>query len=189
MIPRRLLPLCLAAFVAARVAAAQAPQPTVITADAMDSQSTGDETVSVFDGRVHVVGTDITLDCDHLKIISSRVHQSAAAAIGQPSGLKYLLATGHVRISQVSGAREATCGQAEYLPGQDEIILRDHPVVVDHSSGVTESGEWIEVLRGKEEVRVHHPHVIAPPMKDLGFPAPKTGGPKAGAPANAGGAP
>ncbi|MGH7996025.1 MAG: hypothetical protein ACREFX_06710, partial [Opitutaceae bacterium] len=117
---RLLIPLVLACAGAAPAWAA-APTPTVIVSDSMDSQSTATRTVSVFDGHVHVDGTDLTLDCDHLKIISSRVGE-ANAAIGQPTGLLYLLATGHVHLRQVGGAREATCGRAELLPDKDEII-------------------------------------------------------------------
>lgn len=167
--------LLAATLLAAGRLAAVEPRPTDITSDDMTSQATATETDSVFDGHVHVTGTNITLDCDHLRVLSSRVNETGAA-IGQPTGLKYLLATGHVHIEQVGGAREARCGSAEMVPGKDEIILRGDPVVIDHTGGTTVAGDVIELFRGQQKVIVHHTHVTGPPMKDLGFKLPSAAG-------------
>jgi lipopolysaccharide export system protein LptA len=174
-----LLPWLLGAS-ALRLAAEAPAAPTVIVSDNLESQSSATETVSDFDGHVRVTGTNLTLDCDHLRVISSRVGDPNAA-IGQPTGVKYMLATGHVHIVQVGGLREATSGRAELLPEKNEIVLTDNPVAIDHGDNVTTSGDEMELLRDQRRIRVRHPRIVGPPMKDLGFakPSPAPGGPDA----------
>ena len=121
--PPRFPLLALAALLAAPAAwllAADAPQPTVITSDVFESQSTANETTTVYTGHVVVTGTDLKLNCNRLLVISSRTGDPAAT-IGQQDKFKYLLATGQVRI--VSAQREATCGRAEVLPLEDKVTL------------------------------------------------------------------
>jgi len=142
-----------------------AQQDTTLTADDLDMRSTATETTAVFTGNVVLMGTNMEIACDQLKIIAGRIGDRQAA-IGEFKGFKYLLATGNVRLRQ--GDREATCGRAEVLPEKEQVILYQTPVVVDHSSDFTAAGERITLFRGERRMEVHQPRITGPPIKDLG---------------------
>jgi lipopolysaccharide export system protein LptA len=169
---RRIPPLALAALLAAPAAwllaadAPPAPQPTVITSDDFESQSTANETTTVYTGHVVVTGTDLKLDCNRLLVISSRIGDPAAT-IGQQDKFKYLLATGQVRI--VSAQREATCGRAEVLPLEDKVTLTENPIVTDHANGSVATGDKLILLKSVERVEGTNVRMVLPPIKDLGF--------------------
>jgi hypothetical protein len=88
------------------------------------------------------------------------------ATIGKIDDFKSFLATGNVRIIQ--GDREAACGRAEVLPGEDKITLTGQPVVVDHASSVTFEGSYLEMLRGERQVLGKDVRITGMPIKDLG---------------------
>lgn len=142
-----------------------APQNTVIESESFDWRSSDTETTSVFTGRVVVTGTNMKLTCDRLEIVALR-SGDPAATIGKIEGFKSLVATGNVRIIQ--GDREAACGRAEVLPGDNKILLTGSPVVVDHSVNWTWTGDELEMLRGERQIRGKNARFTGPPIKDLG---------------------
>lgn len=163
----RLLPLLAAALLAVPVLQAQsAPeQPTVITSDSLDMRSTEQETTSIFTGNVVVTATNLRLTCDRLEVVAYR-HPDPTAAIGRVERFKSLLAEGRVRI--VQGDREAACGRAEVLPGEERLVLRDQPVLVDRAADWTYTGEELVLLRGERQVKGTKPRLVGPALKDLG---------------------
>lgn len=158
--------LCLALGGALLRAQNADPQNTVIESESFDWRSSDTETTSVFTGRVVVTATNMKLTCDRLEIVALRAGDPKAT-IGKIEAFKSLIATGNVRIIQ--GDREAACGRAEVLPGDDKIILTGNPVVVDHSVNFTWTGEELEMLRGERQIRSSKPsRFIGPEIKDLG---------------------
>lgn len=141
-------------------------QPTVIESEQLDMKSTDTETTSIFTGKVVVTGTNMKLTCDRLEVVAIRQHD-ATAAIGKIERFKSLVAEGAVRI--VQGDREAACGRAVVLPGDDKITLTDRPVVTDHGVGWTWTGDELLLLRGERQVRGTNVRIVGPPVKDLGF--------------------
>lgn len=146
------------------------PQNTNIWAGQFDWRSTDAETTSVFTGKVIVTGTNLRLTCDRLEIVATR-KGDPAATIGKLDSFKSFVATGNVRIIQ--GDREAACGRAEVLPGDDKIVLTGKPVVVDHAVNWTWTGDELEMLRGERQIRGKNARFTGPPIKDLGIDKPK----------------
>lgn len=142
------------------------PQSTTIDSEQFDWHSTDTETTAVFTGGVLVTGTNLKLTCDRLEIVATR-KGDPKAAIGKIEDFKSFVATGNVRIIQ--GDREAACGRAEVLPGDDKIILTGQPVVVDHTVNWTWTGDELEMLKGERQIRGKNPHFTGPPIKDLGI--------------------
>lgn len=171
--------LCLlACWVAAQLhAQSTEPQNTVIESEQFDWRSTDTETISVFTGKVVATATNMRLTCDRLEIVALR-KGDPAATIGKLESFKSLVATGNVRIIQ--GEREAACGRAEVLPGDDKIILTGQPVVVDHSVNWTWTGDELEMLRGERQIRGKNARFTGPPIKDLGIDKPKPAEPAPG---------
>jgi lipopolysaccharide export system protein LptA len=167
MTASRLLPLAAAALLAAAPARAQSvpEQPTVITSDALDMRSTDKETTSIFTGNVVVTATNLRLTCDRLEVVAYRQHDPAAT-IGRVERFKSLVAEGNVRI--VQGDREAACGRAEVLPGEERLVLREKPVLVDRAADWTYTGEELVLLRGERQVKGTKPRLVGPALKDLG---------------------
>jgi len=157
--------LCLACLGTLLRAQNVTPQNTVIESESFDWRSTDKETTSVFTGRVVVTGTNLRLTCDRLEIVALR-SGDPGATIGKIEAFKSLVATGNVRIIQ--GDREAACGRAEVLPGDDKILLTGSPVVVDHSVNWTWTGDELEMLRGERQIRGRNARFTGPPIKDLG---------------------
>jgi lipopolysaccharide export system protein LptA len=147
-----------------------APENTVIESEQFDWRSTDTETIAVFTGKVVATSTNQRLASDRLEIVALR-KGDPGATIGKIEGFKSLVATGNVRIIQ--GDREAACGRAEVLPGDDKIILTGQPVVVDHSVNWTWTGDELEMLRGERQIRGKNARFTGPPMKDLGIDKPK----------------
>lgn len=141
-------------------------QPTVIESVTLDMKSTDTETTSLFTGNVVVTGTNMRLTCDRLEVVAIR-QQDASATIGKIERFKSLVAEGNVRIIQ--GDREAACGKAVVLPGDDKITLTDRPVVADKGVGWTWTGDELLLLRGERQVRGTNVRIVGPPVKDLGF--------------------
>jgi lipopolysaccharide export system protein LptA len=141
-------------------------QPTVIESTALDMKSTETETTSIFTGNVIVTGTNMRLTCDRLEVVAIRQHD-ASATIGKIERFKSLIAEGNVRI--VQGDREAACGKAVVLPGDDKITLTERPVVTDKGVGWTWTGDELLLLRGERQVRGTNVRIVGPPVKDLGF--------------------
>lgn len=158
---------CLAGLAFPAVQAAVAPQPTTLTCGHMDMWSEGDETKAICTGNVTLTGTDLKITCDRLELIATRLTDKTKAALPTLEKFRYLLATGHVSITQ--GSRGATCGRAEVLPREEKVVLTEDPVVVDRATDFVSAGDKITLLRGQERVEVENPRLTGPPIKDLGF--------------------
>ncbi len=155
------------------------PQNTDILAEQFDWRSTDTETIAVFTGKVIATTTNQRLTCDRLEIVALR-KGDPTATIGKIESFKSLVATGNVRIIQ--GDREAACGRAEVLPGDNKIILSGQPVVVDHSVNWTWTGDELEMLRGERQIRGKNAHFTGPPIQDLGIDKSKPVAPTPAAP-------
>ena len=178
----RLLPLsCLLASLAATLLRAQSveEQNTVIESERFDWRSTDTETIAVFTGKVIATSTNQRLTCDRLEIVTTR-KGDPGATISKVEDFKSLVATGNVRIIQ--GDREAACGRAEVLPGDDKIILSDKPVVVDHTINWTWTGDELEMLKGERQIHGKNVRFTGPPIKDLGVDKEKPAPPAPEAP-------
>jgi lipopolysaccharide export system protein LptA len=176
----KLLPLLAAALaltVAARAADAPAsappPQTTVDSSGPAEMTSTDTETTFTFRDNVVAVGNGMTLHCDYLKVIASRIGDKSAT-IGKYGKFRYMLATGNVRMTQ--GDRVATSGRAEMFPDEDRVVLTEKPVVKIESEGYEASGPRMILYRGQrraviEGTSIERTHILLPPIKDLGFPS------------------
>ena len=170
----RTLPLLAAAAVLAlapSAPAAEPPQTTIDCSGLAESTSTDTETTTVFHDQVVAVGNGITLNCDFLKVIASRVGEKTAV-LGKYGKFKFLLATGNVKI--VQGDRIATCGRAEVYPGEDRVVLTENPVVSIESEGYKASGPRMILYRGQRRAVIEsspgqRTHITMPAIKDLGF--------------------
>jgi len=156
------------------------PQNTVIDCEQFDWRSSDKETTSVFTGKVVVTGTNLRLTCDRLEIVATS-KGDPAATIGKVDSFKSFVATGNVHI--VQGDREAACGRAEVLPGDNKVVLTGQPVVVDHTLNWTWTGDELEMLKGEHQIRGKNARFTGPPIKDLGVDKPKPGTPASATPA------
>lgn len=185
----RTLPLIATAAALALGAAARAadaPQTTIDCSGLAESTSTDTETTTVFHDQVVAVGNGITLNCDYLKVVATRLSEKSTT-LGRHDSFKYLLATGHVRIVQED--RVATCGRAEVFPGDNRIVLTEDPVVRIESEHYEARGPRMVLYRGQrraviEGTPAERSHILLPAIKDLGFPAEKPAEPQPGGPAN-----
>ncbi len=175
-------PLILAAVLGLPLlAAAQSatPQNTVIESDGPGEMiSTDTETKITFRDNVRVTGTNMKLTCDYLEVVVIRTGDKSAT-LGKLDKFKSMLATGNVHMIQ--GDREAACGRAVVLPGEDKVVLTEHPVLVDRDEGRRAEGKVITLLRAQRQAIIEQPVITAPPLKDLGVDA----APKPAAPAAA----
>jgi len=167
-----LLRFCLLAPLAASLLRAQNTelQDTVIDCEQFDMRNSDTETTFVFTGKVSAAMTNQKVTCDRLEVVALR-KGDPTATIGKLQGFKSFVATGNVHI--VQGDREAACGKAEILPGDDKVILTGQPVVVDHSVNWRWTGDELEMLRGERQIRGKNARFTGPPVKDLGVDKPK----------------
>lgn len=157
------------------LAAAESPETTIDCSGPAESSSTDTETTTTFKDNVVAVGNGITLECDFLKVVATRVGDKSAT-LGKYGKFRYLLATGHVKITQ--GDRIATSGRAEVFPDEDRIVLTEQPVVRIESEHYQASGPRMILYRGQRRAVIegspgNRTHITLPPMKDLGFPQSK----------------
>lgn len=154
------------------------PQNTVIESDgAAEMITVGTETTITFRDNVRVTGTNMKLNCDYLQVIVISGGDQTAT-LTKLERFRSMIATGNVRM--VQGFREAACGRAEVLPGEEKVVLSGNPVVVDHDQKSRAEGETITMLRGQRQVIVTKPIFTLPEVKDLG--ADKLATPKPEAP-------
>jgi lipopolysaccharide export system protein LptA len=186
MKPIALLAAALALAAAARAAPAPAAAPPETTVDSSGQAlmtSTDTETTFTFRDNVVAVGNGIRLECDFLKVLATRIGDKSAT-LGKYGKFRYLLATGHVRITQED--RVATSGRAEVFPEEDRIVLTEKPVVRIESEHYEAHGPRMILYRGQRRAVVEgspdeRAHFILPPIKDLGIPTDKAA-PEAPAP-------
>ncbi len=167
-------------------AAEPALEDTVLTSDHLDSRSTEKEVLTILWDHVTVSGTNLRITCDRVELISLR-SGDGTQLVSKQNRFKSLVATGHVKIFQSDSNREATCGRAEVVPGEDRITLTESPKVVDlDKTGKPEwtwTGDRLLMLRGERRVQGDNVRITAPAIKDLGFdkskvPAPTDTAPK-----------
>ena len=127
--------------------------------------STDKETTITFRDHVVATGTNMRLSCDYLEVIVIR-GGDVTATVGKLEKFKSMVAIGNVRM--VQGDREAACGRAEVLPGEEKVTLSENPVVVDHDQKTRIAGEEITMLRGQRRLIVKKPTAVGPEIKDLG---------------------
>lgn len=154
--------------------------PTVIeSAGPAEMISTATETTFTFRDQVVVTGTNLKLTCDLLVVIAKRTGDPAAT-LGKQENFKSLIATGHVRILQ--SEREATCGRAEVLPGEDKVILSDNPKVRSLDGKYVADGPRMILERGQQKAVIEGgSRFTLPALKDLGFDKEKKTAPADGA--------
>ena len=141
---KNLLLLCGCALGLAVSARAEAPaQKTTLDCDHAEMWSIGNETRGVCTGSVTLVGTDLKIICDRLEFVALGIGDKSAT-LPTLDKFKYMLATGHVVITQAD--REATCGRAEVLPHEDKVVLTENPVLIDRATDWTSAGEKITLL-------------------------------------------
>jgi len=155
--------------------AADAQETTIDCSGPAESSSTDTETTTTFRDNVVAVGNGITLTCDFLKVVATRIGDKAAT-LGKYGRFRYMLATGHVKITQ--GDRVATSGRAEVFPDEDRIVLTEQPVVRIESEHYQASGPRMVLYRGQRRAVIegtpgNRTHISLPPIKDLGFPQAK----------------
>ena len=170
MRPLRLLAAATLALAAA-LRAAEPQETTIDCAGPAESASTDTETTTTFRDQVVASGNGIKLECDFLKVIATRIGDKTAT-LGKYGKFRYLLATGHVKITQ--GDRIATSGKAEVFPDEDRIVLTEDPVVRIESEHYQASGPRMILYRGQrraviEGTPTNRTHISLPPIKDLGF--------------------
>lgn len=160
------------------------PQKTTLDCQHAEMWSVGNETRGVCTGSVTLTGTDIKILCDRLEFTAIGVGDKSAT-LPTLDKFKYMLATGHVVITQAD--REATCGRAEVLPREEKVVLTENPVLIDHGTDWTTTGEKMTMLRGERRVIVEKSRVTGPALKDLGYdrnatnaPAPDVAKPNSG---------
>jgi lipopolysaccharide export system protein LptA len=143
------------------------PVPTVIeSAGPAEMVSTATESTFTFRDKVVVSGNNLKLTCDLLVVVARRTGDPKAT-LGKQENFKSLVATGNVRL--VQGDREATCGRAEVLPGEDKVILRDNPRVRRLDGSYEATGPEMELLRGEQRAVIRGgSRFVLPPIKDLG---------------------
>lgn len=171
--------LCCAVALGLAARAEQLPQKTTLECDHADMWSEGNETRGVCTGSVVLTGTNLRIVCDRLEFSALGVGDKTST-LPTLERFQSMVATGHVVI--VQGDREATCGRAEVRPHDDKVILTESPVLVDHGTGWTSTGERITLLRGERRVVVEKSRVTGPALRDLGFDSGKTTTPADGAP-------
>ncbi len=143
------------------------PVPTIIeSAGPAEMVSTATESTFTFRDRVIVTATGLRLTCDQLVAVALRTGDPKAM-IGKPEKFKSLIATGNVRLIQ--GDREATCGRAEVLPGEDKVILTENPRVRLLDGSYEATGPRMLLLRGERRAVIEGgSRFVLPPIRDLG---------------------
>ena len=147
--------------------AADQPPPTIIeSAGPADMVSTDTESTFTFRDKVVVTGNNLKVTCDLLVVVAKRTGDPAAT-LGKQENFKSLVATGHVRL--VQNDREATCGRAEVLPGDDKVVLTEGPKVRLLDGSYEASGPRMLLLRGERRAVIEGgSRFVLPPLKDLG---------------------
>ena len=119
--------------------AAETPPPgaTVITSDELHSEQQNH--VSVFTGKVVVVGTNFRMTCQEMTVNFTKDNK-----------VDTIVATGDVVITQPD--RITHCGHAEYFHDEDKFVLTDQPVILDHKNQI--SGPQITIYRTTQKMEI-----------------------------------
>ncbi len=148
------------------------PPETVIEGDHLEMVADEHEARFIFTDNVRVIGNNIILTCDRLKVISSRQdgEQPTGERLGGMGRIRSIVASGRVHVSQEG--REATAGRAEVSPDEGRVVLTGDPVIRDQQGEV--SGDRITLYQGLERAVVESgpdrpARVMLPDLPDLGF--------------------
>jgi lipopolysaccharide export system protein LptA len=154
------------------------PVPTVIeSAGPAEMASTATESTFTFLDKVVVTGAGLKLTCDNLVAVASRTGDPKAT-LGKQERFKSLVATGNVHLIQ--GGREAFCGRAVVLPGDDKVVLTENPRVRTLDGSYEASGPEMILLRGEQRAIItSNTRFVLPPVRDLGPGKKKDEGKKA----------
>jgi lipopolysaccharide export system protein LptA len=167
-----LLGLCVTALVAERARGAEAPgfelQKTTVKADRLEMRNDGVESHYEFTGHIRITGTNLEITCDRLEIFAtSKPGEKSEGRVPATGNIRRMLATGNVAISQEG--QKATCGTAEVLPGEEQIILTDNPVVTDVAKDVTVKGTRMFARRDRS-IEIENPEIVGPALPNFGPP-------------------
>jgi lipopolysaccharide export system protein LptA len=113
------------------------PGSTVIHSDELHSDQQNH--VSVFTGRVVVIGTNFRMTCQEMTVNFTKDNK-----------VDTIVATGDVVIIQPD--RVTHCGHAEYFHDDDKFILTDQPTILDHKNQI--NGTRITIFRTTEKMIV-----------------------------------
>jgi lipopolysaccharide transport protein LptA len=113
------------------------PGSTVITSDELHSDQ--NTHISVFSGKVVVVGTNFHMTCQEMTVYFTTDNK-----------VDKLVAIGDVIITQPD--RVTHCGHAEYYHDSDTFVLTDQPVILDHKNQV--KGPRITIDRKTQKMTV-----------------------------------
>lgn len=144
------------------------PVDTVITADGPGTAvGTDTETTVTVHHHVVVTGTNLRMTCDNLEVVADR-KGDVAATVGDFKGIRYMLATGNVRI--VQGDRIATAGRAEFFNSEGRFVLTESPTLQFSGEKVMTMADRMTFFKGKREAQYEgHLRFIGPEMNDLGY--------------------
>jgi lipopolysaccharide transport protein LptA len=151
------------------------PEETRITAESLEMVSIDEENRFFFIGNVEIEGTNLSVSCDRLTVISSRAGDPDAT-LGQIGNIRQIVAEGNVIIEQ--SGRRAEAGRATINPNQGRVVLEENPVVIDSQGRV--QGWRITLLRGENRAIVEggpageRPRVTLPTLPNLGARMPET---------------
>ncbi len=131
---RRIPMVALAVLAASGPAPAAAGEATRISSDRLEMQGTPSRNFFYFTGSVEVKGTNLTLRCEELTVVSAR-EGPEGATIGRIGAIEEIVARGNVVIRQAG--RTAYAGRADVNPRAGTVVLSDHPRIVDGEVEVT----------------------------------------------------
>ena len=129
------------------------PGATVITSDELHSDQQNH--VSVFTGKVVVVGANFRMTCQEMTVNFTKDNK-----------VDRIVSTGDVIIIQPD--RVTHCGHAEYFHDDDKFILTDQPVILDHKNKI--SGPEIIIYRTTQKMEVHGRSNVILSNESMGSP-------------------
>ncbi len=147
---------------------------TVVDSDALVMNATDGQNFFYFTGNVRVTGTNLTVTCERLDVVTTRKEDDTEAVIGQLTAIESIVASGKVEIFQ--GDRQITAGRAVLNPREGRVVLTDNPKIIDQDVEV--SGWRITLLKGERKALVEanpeqgqggRPTVMLDSLPDLGY--------------------
>ena len=140
-----------------------AGQTLDVTADRMTFDSKTH--AFVFESNVRVVRCDLTMTCDHLRVVND--------ATGDR--VERILATGHVRLRQ--GARRVEAERAEYFDAEQKLVLTGNPKAWDPTEQNELTGDEMQIFLDTERLVVKQARVLFRPRSSPGSASRPTSSP------------
>lgn len=110
----------------------------------------------IFKEKVRVTRCNLTIDCDHLRVIRDV----------EENKIKQVIATGNVRFQD--GARHAVAERADYYEADQKLVLVGNPRAWDSDAQNELMGDEIIVFLGEERILVKGARVRFHPNQPLG---------------------